>query len=1016
MKTNQACPNCGKPLPEGALAGLCPACLMAAGTRADSGPDPGEALGETVVSPSASAGLSPARLPTAGENFGPYRIRRRLGEGGMGVVFEAEELDSGRRVALKVINQKLRSPPDRARFLREGRLAASINHPNCVYVFGTAEIDETPVIAMEFVGGHTLQQRLAQEGPLPVGQAVDAILQVLDGLEAAHELGILHRDIKPSNCFEDDRGTVKIGDFGLSVSTLPRLQTQITEAGAMMGTPAFCSPEQLRGEELNARSDMYGVGVTLYQLLTGRLPFEGATLAQVIANTLERRPTSPRQYRPDLPNGLVRIVLRCLEKQPGERYRSHEDLRRALQPYGSRAPTPATVGLRFVAGLLDFAVLNVVSQAVVLGLVGDPFARLDQWARHPWRGLLVVLSCLGLVILYYALCEWRWGATPGKALCRLRVWQSDRNFPSLRRALLRSALFMVVPALPVWTLILITGDPLTLADRSPRSLAANLAWYVLLVLLFVTARRRNGFAAIHDLASQTRVVSRVAWAARPIIEPSEKQPEGVESKPAIGPYHWLRSLGVAGEAEWAEGYDLRLLRRVLLRIVQPGTPPLPAPVQRIARPGRFRWLAGRRDETENWDAFESAGGQPLRTLAEHVQPWSKVRFWLRDLAVELAEAERDGSLPARLDPDQVWITRDGRAKLFDYPLPDAPGTGYAAMPAGGAVEATPAGPSIATVFLRRIAALGLGGRSWEGREAASVPAAIPIHARRFLVALSSTKSVAELATVLGELLQRTPGVTRRRRATITMAAVALPLVMSAAVITAGSVMQGWQAKNPELIELAGVLNTWRTKHLPFVPADRLSADRLFGIFIASHYRGLITNQEIWSGTLARSLIPQDARRFAEGSLDLQPPPEPRELQEAEQRLKPVADQTQASWQTAPRAFGSMILWSCLLLYAAIPSVIAALLFRGGVVLWIAGVTFVRRDGRLASRARLFWRSLVAWSPLGAAAAVGLATASTVSFWTGVAGAGVLVLLTSWSLGLPDRGLPDRLAGTWPVPR
>ena len=167
-------------------------------------------------------------LPDVGERFGPYRILRLLGRGGMGVVYEAEEQETGRRVALKVLSRQFDSPRDRDRFLREGRLAASINHPNSVYVYGTEEIDGTPTIAMELVSGGTLQERVKNHGPMPVPVAVDAILQIIAGLEAAQAIGILHRDIKPGNCFEDADGTVKIGDFGLSISTAARAEANIT--------------------------------------------------------------------------------------------------------------------------------------------------------------------------------------------------------------------------------------------------------------------------------------------------------------------------------------------------------------------------------------------------------------------------------------------------------------------------------------------------------------------------------------------------------------------------------------------------------------------------------------------------------------------------------------------------------------------------------------------------------------------------------------------------------------------
>src|SRR6516162_8009770 len=134
---------------------------------------------------------------------------------------------------------------------------------------------------------------------------------MIEGLEAAQRVGILHRDIKPSNCFIGEDGAVKIGDFGLSISTAVRTEPALTATGAFLGTPAFCSPEQLRGEELSTRSDMYSVGATLFNLLTGRTSFEAPNLVQMLATVLEQRPPSPRQFRPEIPQGLARVVLRC---------------------------------------------------------------------------------------------------------------------------------------------------------------------------------------------------------------------------------------------------------------------------------------------------------------------------------------------------------------------------------------------------------------------------------------------------------------------------------------------------------------------------------------------------------------------------------------------------------------------------------------------------------------------------------------------------------------------------------
>src|SRR5215510_5933381 len=169
----------------------------------------------------------PADLPflfSAGQRFGPYLIVRPIGKGGMGQVYEAEEIDSGRRVAVKILSRGIGEDEELERFLQEGRLAASLSHPNTVYVFGTTEVQGFPVIAMELAPSGTLKDLVVPGAPMPPAQAVDAILQVIAGLEAAATIGILHRDIKPSNCFVAADGRVLVGDFGLSIATLARVE------------------------------------------------------------------------------------------------------------------------------------------------------------------------------------------------------------------------------------------------------------------------------------------------------------------------------------------------------------------------------------------------------------------------------------------------------------------------------------------------------------------------------------------------------------------------------------------------------------------------------------------------------------------------------------------------------------------------------------------------------------------------------------------------------------------------
>ena len=257
----------------------------------------------------------PADLPflfSAGQQFGAYGIVRPIGKGGMGQVYEAEELDSGRRIALKLLSRGLGDDEERERFMREGRLAASLSHPNCVYVFGAEEIQGFPVIAMELVPQGTLKDLVVPGSPMAAASAVDAILQVIAGLDAAASIGILHRDIKPSNCFVHRDGRVLVGDFGLSVAAAGHGAS----AGTILGTPGFASPEQLRGDPLDVRSDVYSVGATLFYLLAGRPPFDDRNTTDLLAKVASQPAPSLAVIRPDLPRRLTYICLLYTSPSP----------------------------------------------------------------------------------------------------------------------------------------------------------------------------------------------------------------------------------------------------------------------------------------------------------------------------------------------------------------------------------------------------------------------------------------------------------------------------------------------------------------------------------------------------------------------------------------------------------------------------------------------------------------------------------------------------------------------------
>lgn len=1001
---SRKCAQCGAKLPANVPAELCPKCLLKAafGTQPIMGPTGTVAL---PALPAKSRGL-----PQPGEQLGHYRIVRTLGQGGMGAVFEADDLDSGRRVALKALSHTLDSPEARERFFREGRLAASINHPNSVYVFGTEEIGGTPVIAMELVSGGTLQDRVNAHGPLPIGEAVDCVLQIIAGLEAAQRIGILHRDVKPSNCFRDTDGTVKIGDFGLSISTNLRTEPALTMTGAFLGTPAFCSPEQLRGEELNALSDMYSVGATLFYVLTGRAPFEAKNVVQLLATVLEHRPPSPRKLRANIPRGLAGVILRCLAKQPGERFKSYQELARALAPYSSVAPTPATLGLRCVAGMLDMLVLSVVGLVVQLLVFGDLMAAMDFFFKQNPGAHSAMLAGLVLAVLYYALPEGIWGATAGKAVCRLRVVAPDNNPPGVWRGLLRALMYVVAPTVPSW--IIVGGNPQLYLDGSGLvHILSGLSFYFLLALLFCTARRRNGFAALHDLMTRTRVISRTALLARPVLAVSETAPAAVEAQPRIGPYHVLEPLGKTADAEWLLGYDLRLLRKVWIRVVPPGTPPVPSPWRNIGRAGRLRWLTGVRSPEENWDAFEGVSGQPLANLVRARQPWAHVRFWLHDLASEISAAEKDGTLPAVLALDRVWITGDGRAKLLDFPAP-----GLASHTTSSADGVTP--PQLANrtapQFLDAVATAALAGRRC-ATAAGDVPVPLPLHARAFLQRLPQLPDASAITTALKPLLSRLTFISRWRRAAVVAGCVTLPVFATVTSLLGFAVLEKWNQSYPGLLDLSALLQQRSTMRF-FGKNQRPPTDQQYAVFIATHYRSLITNEATWSAPMARATIKGDARRFAEQSVAEHPAPGEKEVAEADAAVKPYCGQvTPADFSKQPN-FPLIVANVTLAIYVGLPALLAALLFRGGLVLRITNITFVRRDGVRASRLRVFWRALLAWSPVALAIllfALYHRTHPVMGAALGWALAGVMTIV---SVALPQRGWPDYLAGTWPVPR
>src|SRR5688572_29854164 len=278
-----------------------------------------------------------------------YRVERVLGQGGMGVVVLAEHIELRERVAIKFLLDEASDNPELAeRFLREARAAVRIKSEHVVRVIDVGRLPSAaPYMVMEYLEGEDLAQLLLR-GPVLIEDAVDYLIQCCEAMQVAHRSGIVHRDLKPANLFltqrPDGSPLIKVLDFGISkIKQADATQLRLTHTQAMMGSPLYMSPEQMRSsKDVSPPADIWSLGVTLHELIAGDVPFIGATFPEVLVQVMSADPPRLGALRPGLPEGLEAVVLRCLEKDPGARFPSVAALGVALAPYGS----PRTLGLQ----------------------------------------------------------------------------------------------------------------------------------------------------------------------------------------------------------------------------------------------------------------------------------------------------------------------------------------------------------------------------------------------------------------------------------------------------------------------------------------------------------------------------------------------------------------------------------------------------------------------------------------------------------------------------------------------
>jgi serine/threonine protein kinase len=317
----------------------------------------------TLVTP--TTGVSLGSLLT-----GKYRVLEEVGHGGMGVVYKAEDMKLKRMVAIKFLPRELNLNPEvRERFLQEARAAAALSHPNICTIHEVDESEDKPFIVMEYVEGETLRERI-KKGPLPMEKAMGIAIQAADGLDKAHQKGIVHRDVKSANIMVTESDQTKIMDFGLAKL---RGGTAFTKEGTTLGTVAYMSPEQARGEKVDAGTDIWSLGVVLYEMLTGELPFKGERDVSILYSIVHEEPKPLKDIKPDIPPELERIVRRALGKKPELRYQSAEEMFKDLKQYQKILSTPD-------AGLIN---LRTISRGI----------------RKPQVAIPVLITLLAIVYL-----------------------------------------------------------------------------------------------------------------------------------------------------------------------------------------------------------------------------------------------------------------------------------------------------------------------------------------------------------------------------------------------------------------------------------------------------------------------------------------------------------------------------------------------------------------------------------------------------------------------------------------
>lgn len=997
-------------------------------------PKPVASLDETTVYQAPKASPKSTRDVSLGK-FGKYELTRMLGAGGMGQVFEAVD-ESGKHVALKVLASDLMHAKESLeRFKQEGALASTINHPRCVFVESADEHEGRPYIVMELMTGKTLKDLVVSRGPIPYKEAITLILDVIDGLIEAHDTGTIHRDVKPANCYLEENGRVKIGDFGLSRSMTEG--SDLTQTGSFIGTPLYASPEQIRGGQLDQRTDIYSVCATLFNLVTGHAPFESANPALVIARIASEDAPLASSFNAKIPKVLDEILVKGLKRSREKRYQSLQSLREELATLLDERGSIATLGVRFAAYGIDSLLLSAVGTLAATLLQNGSSTKLQV---PPFSFYIAIMSAIWL---YYFGCEFFKGATVGKFLLRLRVVDSNSNLKaSVLRVFLRSILYILISGTITDTILYMILKP---DDLNQWAIWQWLGYLLSIVVAFCTFWRNGEYRLSYEWLSGTRVINlgfeqdQLRFERRiPNWEMHSSEVTHTDKLPAE--FTNFAFIGKAAGGEVYRARDPRLGRSVWV-CISPSEEAVSAARQKIARHNRVRWLQSGKIGNSYWNSFVAPTGVPLLVWVAKGKSlkWNLIKRILYQLADELRHATDDNTLPAKLTLNQIMVDAKGRVLILDEPIQ------WTGVQQGDKNE-----PLRPLAFLQKSAELMLYGDVKPERIVTEIPVAI--HAQDTLKVLfqaKDEKQLGEIVNSIGVTLSKSSEVSLRSRIVQTavfclcvsaffgLALVLLRFInhiqtaeigrqLGAASLIANSKWDGKSLPQEVLKTVPELESLTQTEFGEKVEARREQLEAEYSIRYdnAGSFNARILDQ---MGFSPRSIehfreskipLPKEPWRVLVFRPDSESPQLELEVREGDY-LKFLRSLVEISPpRLTPKVQLILLFW--LPPYAML--VLWSLVFRSGVSYKLAGLQLVDRRGRLAHRLRVMVRSMITLSPFFfLQMAIGWIDLYYPNLgWMAYFLSGLFLamplLIVAHVLYSPRRSLSDYLAGTYVVAR